>query len=216
MQIIIVDTREAIIRQLRQTLGTFVQHLRPDRVSVEIHHGNVQDWDAEGVCFINPGNCAGIMTGALDRVLVSLMPGVHADVQAMMQAHGDVDTDGSRYLPMFSALLSRSDNGRWLLTAPCMWSPGVVSYRGTRHAFHSTHLALSMLICANRAGMNIRRVIMPGMCTGHGRLNRADAAHQMSDAFRAVFIDGNIVSDGTQTLHPRLLISRHYYSRPKP
>lgn len=211
VHITLVDSCEAVVRHIQTTFATFLSQLRPDVVHVDIQHGRVEDFDGAGVCFVNPGNCRGRMTGTLDRILLALMPDVEDDVQAVIQAYGDVAPHtGERHLPMFSALMSRSRTGRWLLTAPCAESPGPGSCRGTRNAFHSTHLALSMIICANRAGMGIRRVVMPGMGTGQTRMNRAEVARQMCDAFRAVFIDANVVNDPSQAQHPRLLIGRHH------
>jgi O-acetyl-ADP-ribose deacetylase (regulator of RNase III) len=212
--IVVVDSRAAVVRNLEVTLGTFVSQFRPDQVKVHIRKGRIEDWDEEGVCFVNPGNSLGVMDGALDSSLTALMPGVENDVNAMIQTFGDVAANGDRYLPLFSSLLSRSSNNRWLITSPCMFLPGPIDYRSTRNAFHATHAALSMLIWANRAGMGIRKLIMPGVCTGHGRMNRAQAASQMADAFRAVFIDNKIIDDPTQALHPRLLLAPSYEYQP--
>ena len=207
VDIVIADTRAAVIRNLQDTLGTFAHQFRADRVRVHIYHGRVEDWDEQGVCHVNPGNCAGVMRGALDRALLALMPGVDKDVDAMVTTWGTAVAGGDRkQLPLFSALLTRSTNHRWLLTSTTMIHPGPANHRGTRNAFHATHAALSMLTEANRAGMGIQRVVMPGVCTGHGRMNRADAARQMADAFRAVFCDDNIRADPTQAAHPRLMI----------
>jgi O-acetyl-ADP-ribose deacetylase (regulator of RNase III) len=211
--IVIADTRPAVIHALKQTLGTFADHFRPDHVRVVIHHGRVEDWDEEGVCFVNPGNALGEMTGALDRALLGMLPGVDADVRAIVNQWGKSARDGTRHLPLFSAVLSRANN-RWLITAPCMFVAGPQEFRDTRNAFHATHAALSMLVSANRAGMGIHRVVMPGVCTGHGRMNRANAARQMAEAFRAVFMDHNIAFDPQQAQHPRLMLLPRYERQP--
>lgn len=213
VQVVISDTRKAVVRNLEQTLGTFASQFRPDRVKVYIHHGSIEDWDEPGVCFINAGNALGHMTGALDRTLLRLMPDVDRDVHAMIQLWGSTARDGTRHLPLFSAMLSHANN-RWLITSPCMFVAGPQDFRGTRNAFHATHAALSMLVSANRAGMGIRRVVMTGVCTGHGRMNRDDAAKQMADAFRAVFLNDLLDIDLHQALHPRLMLLPRYEYQP--
>lgn len=214
VEIVVADTRAAVVRALQSTLGTFASQFRPDQVVVSIQHASVQDLDEEGVCFVNPGNCVGNMRGALDRALVALLPGVEDDVRNMINTWGHVGREGMRHLPLFSALLSYSNN-RWMITAPCVFAPGPRNYRGTRNAFHATHAALSMLISANRAGMKIRRVVMPGVCTGHGRMNRVEAATQMADAFRAVFLNNHIMNDPTQNNHLRLMLFPNYDKQPE-
>jgi O-acetyl-ADP-ribose deacetylase (regulator of RNase III) len=210
LTIVIADTRSVVVRHLEATLGTFASQFRADQVQVQISNSPVQDWDEEGVCYVNPGNAAGVMSGRLDTALSSLMPDLSQDVAAMTRAWGKRAPDGTPHLPLFAALLSRC-NKRWCITSPAVFLPGPTGhYRDTRNAFHATHAALSLLISANRAGMGIDRVVMPGVCTAHGRMNRAEAARQMADAFRAVFIDNNIITDPTQAAHPRLLLAPHY------
>ncbi len=213
MQIVVCDTRLAVVRNLRNTLGTLIDQF-PKHFSVHIHHGRVEDWDEPGVCYVNGGNTVGDMRGALDAVIERLMPGVGDDVRAMATEHGTRDRDGRPILPLFSAMLSRV-NDRWLITAPCTHVAGPKNFRGTRNSFHSTRIALSMLISARRAGMDISKVVMSGMCTGHGRLSRKEAAAQMTDAFRAVFMDDNMAIDPKQAAHPRLMMVPDYEWQPK-
>ncbi len=208
LHITIADTRLAVVRNLRYALESLVPLLR-GRVQIDIVHGSVTECDAPGVCYVNGGNAYGIMRGKLDATLLRLMPRVDEDVRAMIAAWGATARDNTKHLPLFSAVLSRA-NQRWLITAPCMYHPGPQNFRGTRNAFHATRTALAMLISANRAGMDIKRVVMSGMCTGHGRMNRRDAAAQMADAFRAVFVDDNMPLDPSQAQHPRMIIDSHH------
>lgn len=210
MELVVTDTREAVVRHLRTTLGT-LQIPASHGVTVRVEDGCVSRWDAPGVCYVNGGNTVGVMAGRLDTKLLELVPGCEPDVAQTIKTQGIRARDGTHHLPLFSALLSRSpQNSKWLLNSPCMYLPGHHSARGTRNAFHATHTALSMVVTANRAGMNIRRVVMAGMCTGHGRMNRLEAARQMMDAVRAVFVDKRLVEDGTQAQHPRLLCNPQY------
>jgi len=210
MELIVSDTRDVVVRHLRSTLGT-LQIPQSHGVTVRVENGCVSQWDMPGVCYVNGGNSVGDMNGCLDTKLCELVPGCEPDMAHTIKTFGACARDGTRHLPLFSALLSRSpQNSKWLLNSPCMYLPGHHSARGTRNAFHATHTALSMVVTANRAGMNIKRIVMAGMCTGHGRMNRREAARQMLDAVRAVFVDKRIVEDVTQTQHPRLLLNPQY------
>lgn len=212
MKFIVTDTRMAVVTALRKTLD-HLQIAPVLDVEIEIHHGPVDVWDAPGVCFVNGGNSVGCMDGKLDTSLKQLVPGADQDVLRVIQNLGDVARDGTKHLPMFSALISPG-GGRFLLTSPCTYLPGPGDMRGTRNAFHSTHVALSHIREAVRAGLKIHRVVMTGMCTGRGRTNRDDSAQQMTDAFRAVFIDNNLIVDPAQSSHPRLMRNPLYTVQP--
>lgn len=201
------DTRKVVVRHLHETLGTLQL---PAGVTVKVESGCVSQWDAPGVCYVNGGNCVGDTSGVLDTKLCELAPGYAEDLARVVKDQGDTARDGTRHLTLFSALLCRSSNSRWVVHAPCVYLHGQHSARGTRNAFHSTHTALSMLIHANRAGMKINKVIMTGMCTGHGRMNRREAALQMTDAFRLALINKRLVTDPGQAKHPRLLLNPQY------
>ena len=214
MQIIVTDTRSAVVTALRKTLD-HLQIAPALHAHIEIHHGSVEAWDGPGTCFVNGGNSLGGMDGQLDACLKALVPGAEEDVLGVVRRLGDVARDGTRHLPMFSALLSPStDRSRYLLTTPCTYLPGPGNMRGTRNAFHATHVALSLLREATRAGLKITRVVMTGMCTGRGRMNRDEAAAQMTDAFRAAFIDDNLIVDPKQSKHPRLMRNPLYTVQP--
>jgi hypothetical protein len=214
MKIIVTDTRKAVFQALGETLG----HLtipRHRNIDVQILNESVESFDSEGVCFVNGGNSLGVMEGRLDSVVRELVPGSHADVCSVVEAWGNTARDGQKHLPLFSALLSPShDRTRWLCSSPCMLTPGPGDLRETRNAFHSTHVALSLILNAVRAGVGIHTVVMTGMCTGRGRTNRLTAAHQMMDAFRAVFVDDNVVVDPSIIKHPRLMMNPLYTTQP--
>lgn len=214
MEIVITDTRAAVVNALRKMFTNF-QIPVARKVSVRVEHGDVCVWDdGPGVCFVNGGNCVGDMSGKLDRAVLKLVPGAAKDVADAVVTHGDVTRQGVHYLPLFSALLSPGDGGRWLLTVPCMYVGGPRDMRATRNAFHATHIALSQVYQALRAGVVLRRVVMTGMCSGHGRTNRDDMALQMLEAFRAVLVDDNMVVDPAQATHPRLMVNRQYTVQP--
>ena len=214
VKFIVTDTRKAVFEALVATLGHLSIPVHRN-VEVEILNKPVESFDGEGVCFVNGGNSVGVMEGALDAVVGALVPGSHADVLSVVDAWGDTARDGQKHLPLFSALLSPShDRTRWLCTSPCMLTPGPGDLRETRNAFHSTHVALSLILNALRAGVGIRTVVMTGMCTGRGRTNRLTSAQEMMDAFRAVFVDDNVVVDPSILKHPRLMLNPMYTTQP--
>lgn len=214
MKIIVTDTRKAVF----EALGSTLAHLRTPihrNIEIQICNQSVEVFDGEGVCFVNGGNAMGVMQGKLDSVLADLVPGAREDVEKVVEKWGDTARNGQKHLPLFSALMSASRDGtRWLCTSPCMLAPGPGDLRDTRNAFHSTHVALSLVVGAMRAGVGIHTVVMTGMCTGRGRTNRVTSAQQMMDAFRAVFVDDNIVTDACILKHPRLLLNPLYTTQP--
>ena len=115
-------------------------------------------------------------------------------------------------LPLFSALLSYL-NQRWCLTVPCSLRGGSEDCRLSRNVVGAMHTGLSMLVCANRAGMNISRVIVPGLCTGYGKMNRKEAVCQLAQAFNLVFIEDKMVCDASQMQHPRLFLNQQIYEK---
>jgi len=213
MEIIITDTRLAVVDALQKMFSNF-QIPASRRVTIRVEHGDVCVWDARNTCFVNAGNCVGDMSGKLDTVLLGLVPGAEKDVLRALSVHGDVSRGGVRHFPLFSALMSPGTNGRWLLTAPCMYVGGPLDLRGTRNAFHATHTALSHLYQALRSGVVLDRVVMTGTCSGHGRMNRDVMAKQMFEAFRSVLVNDNMVFDPTQAAHPRLMLNRQYTVQP--
>lgn len=214
MEIIITDTRRAVFTALQAMFANF-QIPASRQVTIRVVHGDVAAWDAPNTCFVNGGNCVGDMSGKLDATLLRLVPGAEADVALALSAHGDVSHHGAaRHFPLFSALMSPGEDSRWLLTAPCMYVGGPRDLRGTRNAFHATHTALSQLYTALRSGVVLHRVVMTGMCSGHGRTNREVMAKQMLEAFRLVFVSDRMVVDATQAAHPRLMLNRQYSVQP--
>jgi len=211
MKFIVTDTRRAVYEALVATLGT----LNVPDVEVEIHNSPVARFDSKGVCFVNGGNSLGVMSGKLDSELSRLVPEAEMDVVKVIKRWGSTSRDGHKYLPLFSALMSASrDRTRWLCTAPCMFTPGPGDFRNTRNSFHSTHTALSLIRESLRAGCPINTVVMTGMCTGRGRTNRMEAAKQMMEAFRLVFVDNKLATDPAMASHPRLLLNPLYTLQP--
>ena len=212
MLIVVTDTRAAVVDALMKTLD-HLQIPPGQHVEITIHRGPVDAWDGPGTCYIHGGNAVGSMDGKLDTCLQRLVPGCQEDVRNVINKWGHTARDGTRHLPLFSSLLS-SGNGRYLITSPCMYLPGPGNQRGTRNAFHATHTALSMVRVAMRAGIPIKTVVITGMCSGRGRMNRDEVASQMTDAFRAVFIDDNLVVDPNQASHKRLMMNPLYTVQP--
>jgi hypothetical protein len=222
MRIVVTDTRRAVYEALLTTLGSLTIPVH-QKVVIEIHNKPVDFFDLPSdsphkpvTCFVNGGNCLGVMSGKLDASLSQLVPGSDMDVVKVVQRWGSTSRDGRKFLPLFSALMSPcpTQPHKWLCTAPCMFTPGPGDLRDTRNAFHSTHMALSMIRESVRMGVHFDTVVMTGMCTGRGRTNRVTSAHQMMEAFRAVFIDNNLVVDPSMSKHPRLMLNPLYTPQP--
>jgi O-acetyl-ADP-ribose deacetylase (regulator of RNase III) len=140
-----------------------------DVASVPIMHGTA---------FVSPANSRGFMDGGVDRAYSRAMfPGIEARVKSAIRAIGTPDRVGGRFLPVGEAVMVDD-----LVVAPTMLLPQDVS--GTRNAY----LAMSAALwTASTHGVNA--LVVPGMCTGCGRMPPDAALAQMKLAHEH-FLDG--------------------------
>jgi O-acetyl-ADP-ribose deacetylase (regulator of RNase III) len=154
--------------------------VRPARQEVELlGWTDVQDVEmTPGTGFVSPANSLGFMDGGIDYVLSRVMfPGVEAQVKDAIASHKCMTLLGRAYLPIGRAVVVPTQHeGVKLVAAPTMWLPQDV--RGTHNAYHAMYAALD---AATRDG-GIRRLVVPGLGTGCGRLSAEEAVAQMRDA----------------------------------
>lgn len=130
-----------------------------DVVSVPVMHGTA---------FVSAANARGFMDGGVDLAYSQAMfPGIEARVKAAIRAVGAPDRLGGRYLPVGDAVMVDD-----LVVAPTMLLPQDVS--GTRNAY----LAMSAALWTARTH-GVSTLVVPGMCTGYGRMPADVAVSQM-------------------------------------
>jgi O-acetyl-ADP-ribose deacetylase (regulator of RNase III) len=133
-----------------------------------------------GTAFVSPANSLGFMDGGIDYVYSRIMfPGIEPAVKrAISDRSGHVSKLGRPFLPIGNALVVPVPHAEqiFMVVAPTMLMPQDV--RGTHNAYHATYAALK----AARATPGVRRLVIPGMCTGCGMLSPAEAVGQMHRA----------------------------------
>jgi O-acetyl-ADP-ribose deacetylase (regulator of RNase III) len=144
-----------------------------DADAVEVVEGNLLDLDCDGV--VSPANSFGDMGGGIDKAIDDLHEG---KAQAAV-----MDAIARRFLgelPVGMALVVELSGPRlpFVVAAPTMRVAGTVA--GTINAYLAMRAALVAVLLN---GKPIRRLAVPGLCTGVGGIHPAEAADQMRAAF---------------------------------
>ena len=148
---------------------------------VEVVHGSLLDVRADAI--VCPGNSFGDMGGGFDKAVDDLHDG---RAQAAVQA--SIASEYFGEVPVGAALIVSVPEPRrapFLVLAPTMRVPGNVSES------ISGYLAMrAALVAVKRHNLEssprISSVVVPGMCTGVGGMDYAEAATQMRVAFDVV------------------------------
>lgn len=132
-----------------------------------------------GMAFVSPANSIGFMDGGIDYAYSRTMwPGIEATVKAAINVHGKSGAAYSRFLPIGHALaVDTPEPGVVLIVAPTMLWPQDVC--GTRNAYWAMRAAMG---AAQTAGA--RELVVPGLCTGVGRMPYEESAAQIAEALR--------------------------------
>lgn len=133
-------------------------------MTVPIVHGSVFDVTASAL--VAPGNSSGSMTGGLDLEIAKADPGIEQRVRR----HAPIEV-GEAVIVSFDG-----PNYGWLVYTPTM--PGARDVSDTDNAYTAMESALYH-------GSVFRSVVIPGLCTGVGRMDYEEAAKQMNSAWRA-------------------------------
>jgi len=138
--------------------------------------GNVfSDTDEEGTAFVSPANSFGYMDGGIDRVYCDTI-GWH--LQDILQEKIKKDTRFGELL-IGEAIIVGTGNDiyPWMISAPTMRLPGVTNEASV---FLATRAAVYLAL-----EMNIKRLVIPGMGTGTGRVPFDKAAFAMHNGIIA-------------------------------
>lgn len=111
------------------------------------------------------------MDGGVDKVYSQTMfPGIEKEVKAAIKTHGGVSDLGRPWLPIGQAIQVNK-----LIVAPTMLLPQNV--QKTQNAYYALNAALW------EAEWNgITTLVVPGMCTGYGKMDPITAVTQMKKA----------------------------------
>ena len=142
----------------------------------ELHSGHAVSTGSQA--YVSPANSLLYMDGGVDKAYSEAMfPGIRHHLQELAKRVCPSNKIGQPYLKIGSALaIEVAASNSWLIAAPTMWSPQDVS--STNNAYHATRAAL---ICAD-AIPDLRRLVIPAMCCGYGKMSAAQAAGQVCKA----------------------------------
>lgn len=152
--------------------------------------GDVRDVPRAGRIFVSPANSFGVMNGGIDRVYSEEMfRGCDATVKRKIhELRPEAVESGERAgLRIGSALWflvneEVTDSFTALLVAPTMTIPTDVS--DTRNAYWAF---MAVLILADRiygyTCAHLHTIVCPALCCGIGRMDPAEAARQISEAW---------------------------------
>lgn len=169
MKITVIDTNSQFIQVF--------SGLSPK--NVETVFGSVQLIKPEGgVAYVSPANSFLFMDGGIDWVYSRMMfPNLERHVKREARKACPKTSLGRPFLPIGKAmLLSIPGSQAAMVMSPTMFFPQDV--RGTNNAYHATYAAVR---CALDSGC-VSHLVIPGMCTGIGKMVFDQAAQQMSDA----------------------------------
>lgn len=152
------------------------------REVVEIRHADIMTGNADAL--VSPANSFGFMDGGVD-LIYSQRLGWH--IQARLQEQ--ISSLPMQELLVGQALVVPTDREQypWLISAPTMRVPYVLSGALAMNAFLATHAAMQ---CALERGFE--SIAFPGMGTGTGKLAPDLAAKYMFVAFRECLLEKRV------------------------
>lgn len=152
-------------------------------MNAELVNASVRSIPADhGTAYVSPANSFLFMDGGIDWVYSRMMfPGLEKHVQREARWSLPKTSLGRAFLPVGKAmLLSIPGSPACMVMAPTMFFPQDVGC--THNAYHATYAAVS---CALESGC-VSHLVVPGMCTGIGKMVVDEAASQMSVAIEDV------------------------------
>ena len=120
---------------------------------------------------MSPANSLLYMDGVVDKAYNEVMfPDIRHSLQEVAKFVCPTNKTGQFCLKVGSALAMEAASNTWLIAAPTRW--GLQDVSSTNNAYHATKAAL---ICAD-AIPHLRRLIVPAMCCGYGKMSAALSA----------------------------------------
>lgn len=185
LRLILCDTR-------RDVVDAWIDHFR-DLPAVEIRHGSLLEVSCGAL--VSPANSFGDMSGGVDQWIDR-----HYRGAAQREVVRRIREEFFGELPVGAALIVDTEEARLPLiaVAPTMRTPGNVA--NTLNAYLAMRAAL-VTVCryAQSNPAPIRRLAVPGLCTGVGGMHPGLAARQMRAAY-----DNVIGGEWEEIVHPAM------------
>lgn len=164
-----------------------IKEVLEDKEYVKVAITDVRMIEREGTIFVSPANSFGVLDGGLDEIYSrELFPNAQSQVRTMIEELDTVNEYGKPYLPIGRALLlptsvapNETQCGARLLIAPTMYLPGDV--RHTNNAYLAMKAILER-IRENEEMKGYKRVAIPALCCGCGKMSPEKSAEQIKRA----------------------------------
>lgn len=179
MQVLFIDQQEGFVAAIR---GEFAGVAEVSAQTIDV----TEVPRSPGTAFVSPANSLGFMDGGIDMCYSRVMwPGIESHVKRAIHQHGQDGNIHARFLPIGQALaVLTSDPGVHLIVAPTMLLPQDVN--GTMNAYWAFRAALGVAV-----SLRVELLVVPGLCTGVGRMSVAESAAQI----RRAWTDGPLAAD---------------------
>ena len=142
--------------------------------NVPIMQGDVLETRA--TTLVAPGNSSGSMTGGLDLAIAQKWPGIESRVRG----HAPMEVGSVTLVPF----LSDHVGYKYLLYAPTMWGAMDVSH--TENAYLTMRAILACATSSPFSSAVVGTVVIPGLCSGVGRMPAREVARQMVRAYSEI------------------------------
>lgn len=161
---------------------------------VEVTHGNILDYEADAI--VSPANSFGQMQGGIDLAYLKYFGyGLQERVYETYRHVG-------RTVPVGQAVMTLTSNERapYLISAPTMYAP--MNVEDTFNAYWAMKAVLQFVLDWNLEQVHmvstlspikqrpINKVLVPGLCTGTGKMHPDTAARQMRKAYAEIELRG--------------------------
>ena len=153
------------------------QHFFANEPDVDIKEGDITK--EQGDAIVSPANSFGFMDGGVDYA-ISVRLGW--DLQERLQAKIKALPEGELLVGRSLVLETNDAQIPYLISSPTMRVPMSFNIKTSVNAY----LAMKATLIAAKAHEAIDTVIIPGFCTGVGKMNEEIAAGQMYQAYREI------------------------------
>lgn len=185
------DLRVILCDPRREVVDAWIDHFR-DVPAVEIICGSLLNLRCDAI--VSPANSFGDMSGGIDQAIDNHYSG--AAQRAVIQR---IREEFLGELPVGAALVVQTERPRLplIIAAPTMRVPGSVA--NTINAYLAMRAALVAVVRRDPRSASIRRLAVPGLCTGVGGMHPGLAARQMRAAY------DNVIGGGWEPIvHPAM------------
>jgi O-acetyl-ADP-ribose deacetylase (regulator of RNase III) len=171
MKIILTDLNPLLIKAWKSIFA--------DQKDVSIIHGDLTKLTCDAV--VSPANSFGFMDGGIDYALSERFGW---NLQERLQEQIKELPEGELLVGQALVLETGDSKVPFLISAPTMRVPMDFNIHSSLNAY----LAMKAILIKAKAHPRIVSIVVPGLCTGSGRMPPAIAARQMRVAYNEIIL----------------------------